>query len=120
MVNMYGIINLSRLHWDYNQKTDKLVCAIKLKKFTDYKFQFIGQLNRVSLHPHILEITPIITNQRHHLTREVVPFRLCSGVSSIPWCSRFGWYRQELCANWFADSGRMKSAGNRDIFKSRL
>ena len=29
-------------------------------------------------------------------------------------------YRQELCANWFADSGRMKSAGNRDIFKSRL
>ena len=29
-------------------------------------------------------------------------------------------YRQELCANSFADSGQMRSAGNRDVINSRL
>ena len=29
-------------------------------------------------------------------------------------------YCQDLCAKEFADSGRMKSAGNRDVLKSRL
>ena len=30
-----------------------------------------------------------------------------------------GRYCQELC-NWFADSGRMRSASNRDVFQSHL
>ena len=30
------------------------------------------------------------------------------------------WYCQELCAKTFADSGRMKSVGNRDVVQSCL
>lgn len=47
------------------------------------------------------------------MERQLPPGQFC-------YCHNSHRYRQELCAKWFADSGRMRSAGNRDVLKSRL
>ena len=61
----------------------------KIIKRSD-KFQFIGQLNQVLLHPSSLQILPTTTSQRRRFSYEAAPFHLCSGVRPKPWFSRFG------------------------------